>query len=107
MSAFAIYLIGMADSLRIFLQYFGGCLAIACTGLLYLGFLSESTKGIKLAFIAIVFSLLISVSGFFVPSTKILISMIVIPSLTNNAEVQKLPINILRFVNDYLEREDK
>jgi len=41
----------------------------------------------------------------FVPSTKTLVAMYVIPRVVNNTNVQKLPEAILRFVENYAEKK--
>lgn len=41
----------------------------------------------------------------FVPSTKTALAMAVIPPVINNEQVQKLPDNLLGFINEYLEHE--
>ena len=39
-----------------------------------------------------------------VPSAKTVIAMTIIPIIANNQDMQKLPENIIKFINDYLER---
>lgn len=41
----------------------------------------------------------------FLPTPKTVVAMITIPAIVNNEEVQKLPKNIISFVNEYLETE--
>ena len=40
----------------------------------------------------------------FLPTPKTVVAMITVPAIVNNEEVQKLPKNILSFVNEYLEQ---
>ena len=40
----------------------------------------------------------------FLPTPKTVVAMITVPAIVNNKEVQKLPKNILSFVNEYLEQ---
>ena len=40
----------------------------------------------------------------FLPTPKTVVAMITVPAIINNEEVQKLPKNILSFVNEYLEQ---
>lgn len=39
----------------------------------------------------------------FVPTTKDIIAMYTVPAVLNNAEAKKLPTNVLKFVNEWLE----
>lgn len=41
----------------------------------------------------------------FLPTPKTVVAMITVPAIVNNEEVQKLPKNIISFVNEYLETE--
>ena len=40
----------------------------------------------------------------FLPTPKTVVAMVTVPAIVNNEEVQKLPKNILSFVNEYLEQ---
>lgn len=41
----------------------------------------------------------------FLPTPKTVVAMVTVPAIVNNEEVQKLPKNIISFVNEYLETE--
>ena len=47
---------------------------------------------------------LLSLICTFLPTPKTVVAMITVPAIVNNEEVQKLPKNILSFVNEYLEQ---
>jgi hypothetical protein len=62
------------------------------------------SKTITKSIIAAIFFSILSIT---IPSTKTLIAMYAIPPIVNDHEVQKLPDNLLRFINNYLEKEGK
>lgn len=41
----------------------------------------------------------------FLPTPKTVVAMVTVPAIVNNEEVQKLPKNVISFVNEYLETE--
>lgn len=41
----------------------------------------------------------------FLPTSKTIVAMVTVPAIVNNEEVQKLPKNVISFVNGYLETE--
>jgi hypothetical protein len=51
----------------------------------------------------IVFCILLGISTF-IPSKETIMAMYAIPPIVNNTEAQKLPENLLRFANDWLEK---
>lgn len=59
-------------------------------------------KARKISGYLLILSCLIAI---FCPSTKTMIAMYTIPPIVNNQEVQKLPQNLLKFANDYLEKD--
>lgn len=121
-SAFWIYLIGTVDSLKHsieFLLFILFMVLIGSGGFLTLTFVNydifERTKEeqekkntlIKwfkriLIGSSITWIVLGSICTL-LPSSKTVIAMITVPAIVNNEEVQKLPNNIVQFVNNYLE----
>lgn len=99
-----IYLIGQADTLKCVLG------SIAFIIILFLGPISfcikENDGDIpKSISITIIGAVIIGFIAIIVPSTKTALAMAVIPPVINNEQVQKLPDNLLGFINEYLEHE--
>lgn len=51
-----------------------------------------------------IFFLVLCLVTSLIPSAKTVVAMTIIPAIVNNQDMQKLPENIIKFVNDYLER---
>lgn len=112
---FQIYLISIADDIRITFILFFALMAIALivSGLYWLSCIADNDeedkikaakkRTIKLSIVAFIFGIFVSI----LPSTETLIAMYTIPAIVNNKEVQKLPENLLKFANDYLEKANK
>ena len=121
-SAFWIYLIGIVDSLKHsieFLLFILFMVLVGSGGFLTLTFVNydlfERTKeeqekrNILIKWFkrivigsSITWILLGSICTL-LPSSKTIVAMITVPAIVNNEEVQKLPNNIVQFVNNYLE----
>jgi hypothetical protein len=113
---FAIYIISLADNiillLRIIAMIWAILVVIFIVKLITLDADSDhpeiisklSMKDIKLSLIGFIVFLPLS---FFCPSTKTLLAMYTIPPIVNNQEIQKLPMNLLNFANDYLEKREE
>lgn len=99
-----IYLIGQADTLKCALG------AIAFIILLFLVPIVLAIKDRdwdipKAIIMAIIGAVIMGFIAICIPSTKTAIAMAVIPPVINNEQVQKLPDNVLGFINEYLEHE--
>lgn len=99
-----IYLIGQADTLKCALG------SIAFIIILFLGPMSFCIKENggdipKAVIMALIVAVIMGFIAIFVPSTKTALAMAVIPPVINNEQVQKLPDNLLGFINEYLEHE--
>lgn len=122
LSAFLIYLIGIADDLKASLHFpLFISIIIALLGFTswilinvysnddYLSkndriFYKKSAElGKKVGIIALIIWGFLASLSVLVPSSKIIIAMVTVPAIVNNEEVQKLPNNIVKFVNSYLE----
>lgn len=113
MNAFTIYLIeisGAVGSSLGILSLLGlcasGALAIC---LIFSDDMEEESRilTIKKTKKFFLISLMCAFLSCLIPDSKTLVSMYVIPPIANNVEMQKLPANILKFVNEYLEKEGK
>ena len=121
-SAFWIYLIGIVDSLKHsieFLLFILFMILIGSGGFLALTFMNydifERTREeqekrntlIKWSKRIVIGSsitwILLGSICTLLPSSKTIVAMITVPAIVNNEEVQKLPNNIVQFVNNYLE----
>ena len=110
-----IYLIGIVDDLKEFFSFIGAIGAVFCIG----GFCivrtnladarEETEKDFELwsrkFFKFFVVFAIIFTSSIFVPNSKTLIAMTMIPPVINNEQVQELPENVLGFINDYLKEK--
>lgn len=124
LSAFLIYLIGTVDSFNRSLDFLVFLLFI---GIFVFGFVLCMTYGSYSMFeetkegrakketmlkwckrglisCSILWVILGSIT-ILIPSSKTIIAMITVPAIVNNEEVQKLPKNVISFVNKYLETE--
>lgn len=122
LSAFLIYLIGTVDSFNRSLDFLVFLLFI---GIFVFGFILCMTYGSSSMFeetkeerakketmlkwckrglisCSILWVILGSIT-ILIPSSKTIIAMITVPAIVNNEEVQKLPSNVVQFVNQYLE----
>ena len=108
LSAFVIYLIGLIDELKdtlSALEVF--CIIVliptVCACILFMDH-DEIHKPLKKVFIVTTWVLGVGlVLNLFVPSSKTVIAMVTVPAVINNEEAQKLPTNLVRFINEYLE----
>lgn len=117
MDYFLIYLIGISDSLKETFLTLGSFSAIGCLGVFFIFKVlttskysdteerelyniasSKSFKGFVFFFALVFLSQLI-------PNSKTLISMVTIPPVIHNEQVQQLPENVLGFINDYLKEK--
>lgn len=99
-----IYLIGQADTLKAFLG------AISFAILLFLCPMAFSIREYdgdvpKAISMSIIGAIIVGIIALIIPSTKTALAMAVIPPVINNEQVQKLPDNVLGFINEYLEHE--
>lgn len=62
-----------------------------------------SKKGVKISIKVLLPALLLLLSAFFIPNTKEICAMKIIPKIVNNEEVQELPNKIVEFANDWIE----
>ena len=111
LSAIVIYLVGFADKILETLNFF---IFFAMLSLLW-GFFKaypfpgekiteeERSKGKKIAKYALIVIVASELMQMFIPSSKTIIAMVAIPPVINNEVVQKLPKNLIEFLNDYLE----
>jgi heme/copper-type cytochrome/quinol oxidase subunit 2 len=103
-----IYLISLADSMIALFVIF---IIISFISMFLIRDHSEATgrDGTNKLCVCLLVLLFSIVSLVFIPSSKTLTAMYVIPTVVNNKEVQKLPENIIKFVNSYLEnnKEEK
>jgi hypothetical protein len=110
-----IYLISTADDISVTFIFFFALTTIAliASGVYWIGCITDDDgldkikaakkRVIILSVITFIFGIFVSI----IPSTRALIAMYTIPAIVNNKEVQKLPENLLKFANDYLEKENK
>lgn len=108
LSAFVIYLIGLVDELKEIASALMvlSLIALVTTVLVCIVFMNddEISKPFKKLSVGAAWICGISlVLNLFVPSSKTIIAMVTVPAVVNNAEVQKLPTNLIRFINEYLE----
>lgn len=109
MTAFDIYLISILDGVL------NVCTVFMCVSgiVIFIGFIeytencdTKFLKRFKKAITVFVCSVLAFV---FIPSSKTALAMYAIPPVIvaaqTNQEMQKLPDNVLKFINDYLEKE--
>lgn len=122
LSAFVIYLIGSLENIRSSFGFF--LFVLSCivfgSGLFLIMSHTQSSLFVKtkeedrihkvkikwLKRVLVISSILWVLFGLvctFLPSSKTVIAMITVPAIVNNEEVQKLPSNIVQFVNGYLE----
>lgn len=104
MEYFVIYLIGQADTLKAAL---GGLSFFILLILCPTAFCIRVNDGDipKAISISIIGAIIAGIISLFIPSTKTALAMAVIPPVINNEQVQKLPENVLGFINDYLEEK--
>ena len=108
MSAFTIYLIGVANSFKVILVLLlllslggvGFCLIHICFDCgSDCDEIKRGKKWLK-RFIAVLIASLTLLLIF--PSSKTLVAMYVIPPIVNNEQVQQLPSDVLTFLHNYL-----
>ena len=111
MTAFDIYLISTLDSVLTLCGLLAGASIVAVVISLsaYTEFGNiKYLKCLKKAIIIFVFAGLALV---FIPSSKTAIAMYTVPpvleAVQNNKEIQKLPDNVLKFINNYLEKHSE
>ena len=116
MEYFVIYLIGTVDTLSHSLTFMSSIGLIVCLGafgifksneLDYSSSIRQKTyaRGAKISFRVAIGCLVVLIMSLFIPNSKTLIAMATIPLVINNEQVQKLPENVLGFINEYLEEK--
>ena len=109
LSAFSIYCIGIVDGVKSMLAGLGTMFAFlsAIFAIFEMTDFSERPERVKntrrrllITFVALFAICTLQV---FIPTSKTVIAMVTIPPVINNEEVQKLPKNLIEFLNDYLE----
>lgn len=123
-SAFWIYLIGISDqvsrsfnflSFFFFISTIGAIVSCAVIYTLDCSPYVESKKELekkatclkwskRAVIISAITWIIVGLISILIPSSKTIVAMITVPAIVNNEEVQKLPKNILSFVNEYLEQ---
>lgn len=111
---FQIYLISIADDISVFLTTIFVLLIIAtivCGIALIINTIEDNEDlCCKFKYAAKIFTIITFISGILCslsPSTKTFIAMYTIPTIVNNKEVQKLPENLVKFANGYLDKLNK
>lgn len=115
---FLIYLVGMVDSIRhtlVVLMILGGLPVLVLSSMVYIGtgLDDDACKEVykyfpkpKSVVIALVCML---VARTFIPDSNTLAAMVIVPpvveAVATNEEVHKLPNNVLKFLNNYLEEK--
>lgn len=109
LSAFSIYCIGIVDGVKSMLAGLGTMFAFlsAMFAVVEMTDFPERPERVKNAMrrLLITFVVLFAICTLrvFIPTSKTVIAMMTIPPIINNEEVQKLPKNLIEFLNDYLE----
>ena len=123
LSMFWIYLIGISDqvsrsfgflSFFFFLSTIGAIVSCALIYTLDYSPYAESRKELekkatclkwskRAVIISAITWIIVGLISTLMPSSKTIVAMITVPAIVNNEEVQKLPSNIVQFVNTYLE----
>lgn len=99
-----IYLIGQADEFKAFLGIISFVISLITVPLAFC--IKDNYGEIpKCIILSIIGAAIIGFIAICIPSTKTAIAMAVIPPVINNEQVQKLPDNVLGFINEYLEHE--
>ena len=99
-----IYLIGQADTLKLTLGTISFFILLLLCPLTFC--IRENGDDIpKVISISIIGAIIVGIIALFIPNTKTALAMAVIPPVINNEQVQKLPDNLLGFINEYLEHE--
>lgn len=109
MTAFDIYLISTLDSVLTVCTVLTG-ISITAIVISFIGYVEDNDNKflqyLKKAVTVFVCSVLAFV---FIPSSKTVLAMYTIPPVITaaqtNQEMQKLPENVLKFINNYLENE--
>ena len=99
-----IYLIGQADTLKAFLGAISFALLLIFCPIVFsiMQCNGDIPKAIRMSIIG---AIIAGIVALIMPSTKTALAMVVIPPVINNEQVQKLPDNVLGFINEYLEHE--
>jgi hypothetical protein len=97
-----IYWITRLDGIRMFLSIMTGAsfLAVfmACMWLI----LEEDKRATKFIIVSVITGLLLTLSSVFIPNTKEMCAIKVIPIIVNNEEVQELPNKVVELANDWI-----
>lgn len=106
MLTFLIYLIGISNKLP-FVLGFSGFIATVAGAIAYTCYIIEGLTQIKpLAKLAIIGPILILISAL-IPDPKTIAAMATIPPaieyVQENEELKKIPDNVIKFINNYLE----
>lgn len=109
MTPFQIYLISQADNFEravfVGILISVGVIVIFSRIIADYGYNEYQTSIFKKVIkISIFFFISFIMMFMFSPSTKTLIAMYTLPSIVNNKEAQKLPINLVNFANSWLEK---
>lgn len=109
---FMVYLIFLADRAIDFFSAMAGisfvALVFACLGLVLLEYESEAFKR-RCARIAKISAITFACAATIVtliPKTSTMVSMLVIPPIVNNEQVQQLPAEVLTWIRDQLKTKD-
>lgn len=99
-----IYLIGQADEFKTFLGVISFVILLFLCPIVFsiLQCDGDIPKSIR---VPIIGAIIAGIIALIIPSTKTALAMAVIPPVINNEQVQKLPDNVLGFINEYLEHE--
>lgn len=128
MNAFEVYLFFVADSINIFLGITCFMLTVTCIGLIIatiVFFLGSKNHGcradeddrsnaksiyeifVKWTKLATVIFSVILVFTIFMPDKKTLTAMYIVPKITNNKDIQKMPTYIAKYINSVLLEKTK
>ena len=111
MTALDIYLIGLFDSLSFYLAMLAS-VSFAVGFVLFIMFCeTEDRKYLKVSIWGFVIAYCFTTINVFIPSSKTALAMHTVPpvveAVQTNKELQKLPDNVVKFVNMWLEENTK
>lgn len=113
MITFLVYLIGVIDNLKSMIGVFAFILMLVAGGILFrhIVYLAEGfnisktdIEIYKLGKRFLLASAILLVLAAVTPTSKVIAAMAIIPPIVENQEAQKLPENIVKFLNQYLEQ---
>lgn len=109
MSYFIIYLISVAGDLK-FVLYLTGVFSMAVGALSACAYYIDKALRAKTFIKFLPIGILLSFLGVLIPNSKALVAMVTVPTVIeyvqSSEEMQKLPDNVVKFVNDYLTKEE-